>query len=106
MLSYSQDFRDIVITKYKAGFTAEALRDFFNIDIRTVRSWIDLYETTGDYSSKQCKGCGRQASFTDKDSVERYLQENPDARGLDIREALAPDIPKNTFYDCLNRIRF
>ena len=106
MPSYSQDFRDILIKKYKAGFPAEALRDFFNIDIRTVRSWIDLYETTGDYSSKQGVGCGRVASFTDKDSVERYLQENPDARGLDIREALAPDIPKNTFYDCLNRLGF
>lgn len=67
MSSYSQDFRDIVIKKYKSGFTAESLRDFFNIDIRTVRSWIDLYEATGDYSSKQCVGCGRVASFTDKE---------------------------------------
>ena len=27
MSSYNQDFRDIVIKKYKSGFTAEALRD-------------------------------------------------------------------------------
>lgn len=52
MPSYSQDFRDIVITKYKEGLTDKKLSDFFNIDIGTVRSWINLYETTGDYKSK------------------------------------------------------
>ena len=106
MSSYSQDFRDIVIKKYKSGFTAESLRDFFNIDIRTVRSWIALYEATGDYSSKQGVDCGRVASFTDKDLVENYLKINPDASGLDIKDALAPDIPRSTFYDCLNRLGF
>ncbi|KFJ40720.1 putative transposase [Francisella tularensis] len=25
---------------------------------------------------------------------------------LDIKEALAPDIPRSTFYDCLNRLGF
>ena len=106
MSSYNQDFRDIVIKKYKSGFTAEALRDFFNIDIRTVRSWIAFYEATGEYSSKQGVGCGRVASFTDKDLSENYLKANSDASGLDIKDALAPDILRSTFYDCLNRLGF
>ena len=106
MSSYSQDFRDIVITKYKDGLTDIELSNFFYIDIRTTRSWISLYETTGDYKSKQGVGCGRVATFTNKEAVERYLKEYPDAMALEIREALAPEIPRSTFYDCLNRLGF
>lgn len=106
MSSYSQDFRDIVITKYKEGLTDKELSSFFNIDIRTTRSWINLYEATGDYKSKQGVGCGRIATFTDKEAIEMYLKEYPDAMALEIREALAPEIPRSTFYDCLNRLGF
>ena len=47
MPSYSQDFRDIVVTKYQEGITELELSKFFNIDKRTVVSWINLYKTTG-----------------------------------------------------------
>ena len=106
MPSYSQDFRDIVINKYQGGMTESELSEFFNIDKRTVVSWVELYNTTGDYSSKQGVGCGRIASFTDKASIEQYLLNHPDASALNIKEALAPDIPRSTFYDCLNRLGF
>ncbi|QXF52730.1 IS630 family transposase [Francisella tularensis] len=106
MPSYSQDFRDIVINKYEEGMTEFELSKFFNIDKRTVVSWIEFYKRTGDYSSKQGVGCGRVASFTDKTLIEQYLIDHPDASALDIKEALAPDIPRSTFYDCLNRLGF
>nr|WP_148725832.1 IS630 family transposase [Escherichia coli] len=106
MPSYSQDFRDIVINKYEEGMTEFELSKFFNIDKRTVVSWIELYKRTGDYSSRQGVGCGRVASFTDKTLIEQYLIDHPDASTLDIKEALAPDIPRSTFYDCLNRLGF
>jgi transposase len=106
MPSYSQDFRDIVITKYEEGMTEVELSRFFTIDKRTVVSWIELHKATGDYSSKQGVGCGRVASFTDKKLIEQYLIDYPDASALDIKEALAPDIPRSTFYDCLNRLGF
>ena len=106
MSSYSQDFRDIVINKYKDGMTEKELSNFFDIDKRTVESWIERYNTTGDYSSKQGVGCGRIASFTDKLAIKQYLLDHPDASALDIKEALAPDIPRSTFYDCLNRLGF
>jgi len=106
MPSYSQDFRDIVINKYQEGMTEIELSKFFNIDKRTVVSWIELYKTTGDYSSKQGVGCGRVASFTDKTLIEQYLIDHPDASALDIKEALSPDTPRSTFYDCLNRLGF
>jgi len=106
MSSYSQDFRDIVITKYQTGFSEKELSKFFNIDIRTVMSWVELYKTTGSYCSRQGVGCGRIATFTNKESVEKYLLDYPDASALDIKESLAPDIPRSTFYDCLNRLGF
>ena len=106
MPSYSQDFRDIVVSKYQEGITELELSKFFNIDKRTVVSWINLYKTTGDYNSKQGVGCGRVASFTDKTLIEQYLIDYPDASALDIKNALAPDIPRSTFYDCLNRLGF
>ncbi|WP_144402271.1 IS630 family transposase [Francisella tularensis] len=106
MPSYSQYFRDIVINKYEEGMTEFELSKFFNIDKRTVVSWIEFYKRTGDYSSKQGVGCGRVVSFTDKTLIEQYLIDHPDASALDIKEALAPDIPRSTFYDCLNRLGF
>ncbi|EOA40810.1 transposase family protein [Francisella tularensis] len=90
MPSYSQDFRDIVINKHEEGMTEFELSKFFNIDKRTVVSWIEFYKRTGDYSSKQGVGCGRVASFTDKTLIEQYLIDHPDASALDIKEALAP----------------
>ncbi|ABO47037.1 IS630 family transposase [Francisella tularensis] len=106
MPSYSQYFRDIVINKYEEGMTEFELSKFFNIDKRTVVSWIEFYKRTGDYSSKQGVDCGRVASFTDKTLIEQYLIDHPDASALDIKEALAPNIPRSTFYDCLNRLGF
>ncbi|MDE5014822.1 helix-turn-helix domain-containing protein, partial [Francisella tularensis subsp. holarctica] len=44
MPSYSQDLRDIVINKYEEGMTEVELSKFFNIDTRTVVSWIELYK--------------------------------------------------------------
>ncbi|KFJ67029.1 transposase family protein [Francisella tularensis] len=44
MPSYSQDFRDIVINKHEEGMTEFELSKFFNIDKRTVVSWIEFYK--------------------------------------------------------------
>ncbi|MDE4988563.1 IS630 family transposase, partial [Francisella tularensis subsp. holarctica] len=65
-------------------------------------SWIDLYKRTGDLSSRHGVCCGRVSSFTDKTLIEQYLIYHPDASTLYIKESLAPDIPRSTFYDCLN----
>ncbi|MDE4984433.1 IS630 family transposase, partial [Francisella tularensis subsp. holarctica] len=43
MQSYSQDFRDILIKKYEVGMTEFEMSKIFNIDKRTVVSWILLY---------------------------------------------------------------
>ncbi|MDE5005115.1 IS630 family transposase, partial [Francisella tularensis subsp. holarctica] len=63
MPSYRQDFRYIVINKYEEGMTEFDLSKFFNIDMRTVVSWIELFKRTGDYSSMKVVGCGRVACF-------------------------------------------
>ncbi|MDE5018912.1 IS630 family transposase, partial [Francisella tularensis subsp. holarctica] len=74
------------------------LSKFFNIDNRTVVSWIERYKRTGDYISRQGVGCGRVASFTEKTFIEQYLIDHPVATKLYIKETLAPDIPITTFY--------
>lgn len=89
----------------KKVVTEFELSKFFNIDKHTVVSWIELYKRTEDYSSKQGVGCGRVASFTDKTLIEQYLIDHPDASAR-YKKALAPDIPRSTFYNCLNRLGF
>lgn len=104
MKAYSQDLRDKVINAHKSGITVKnKLAKLFGICRDTVRDWINRYETTGDYSSKQGVGCGREQRFTDKQKILNYLTSNPDANGIEIRDALAPELPMSTFYDTMSR---
>ena len=104
MKAYSQDLRDRVIVAHKTGcYDRTSISDIYNVSYDVVSEWIKRYESTGDYSSKQNKGRGRQPRFNDKDSILRYLKENPDADGIEIRDAVASDIPMSTFYDTLKR---
>jgi transposase len=103
--AYSQDLRDRVICSYKENaLSRKEISKFFRICYVTVCTWINLYEKTGDYSSKQGVGCGRATRFNDRDIIINYLKENPDADGIEMRDALAPDIPMSTWYDTLSRL--
>ncbi|MDE4992352.1 IS630 family transposase, partial [Francisella tularensis subsp. holarctica] len=79
MPSYCLDFCVIVINKYEEGMSEFELSKFFNLDKRTVVSWIEIYKRTGDYSSRLGVGCGRVASFTDNTLIEQYMIDHPDA---------------------------
>lgn len=105
MKAYSQDLRDRVISAHKDGKTSlEKIVSTFKICIETAKDWINRYETTGDYSSKQANGLGRQRRFTDKEALLNFIKENPDADGIAIRDAIAPELPMSTFYDTLKRM--
>ena len=71
---------------------------------QTICEWVRRYKRTGDYSSKQHLVKGRQAKFTDKQAILDYIAKNPDADGIEIRNALAPELPMSTFYDTLHRL--
>jgi transposase len=106
MKAYSQDLRDRVIALYKTKkYTKTELTKIFKLSYQTVFEWIKRYEGSNDYSSKQHIQLGRKARFTDKKRVLEFLAQNPDSQGLDIRDALAPEIPMSTFYDTLRRMR-
>ena len=106
MKAYSQDLRDRVIALYKTRkYTKTALTKIFKLSNQTVFDWIKRYEKSNDYSSKQHIQLGRKARFTDKKRVLEFLAQNPDSQGLDIRDAIAPEIPMSTFYDTLRRMR-
>lgn len=104
MRAYSQDLRDKVINKYKEGtMTMIAISRSFGICYESVCDWVKRYNKNGDYSSKQGVGCGRAVRFTDKNKIVKYIKSNPDADGIKIRDAVAPNLPMSTFYDTLAR---
>jgi transposase len=106
MRAYSQDLRNKVINKYKEGtMTMTAISKLFGICYESVRDWVRRYTEDGDYSSKQGVGCGRVIRFTDKDKILEYLKLYPDANGIEVRDAVAPDLPMSTFYDTLARLK-
>lgn len=105
MKAYSQDLRNRVIKVHTVdNMKPSKISRLLNIGVNTVYDWIRRFETTGDYSSKQGAGCGPAFRFTDKESILAYLAENPDANGIEIRDAVAPNLPMSTFYDTLARL--
>ena len=42
-----------------------------------------------------------ERKFTDKKAVLTYLESNPNALALEMRDALAPNLPLSTFRDAL-----
>jgi transposase len=105
MRAYSQDLRIRVIELYSTGgYTKTALTKIFKLAYQTVFTWIKRYEESNDYSSKQHIQVGRNPRFTDKNKIVDFLINNPDSQGIDIRDALAPELPMSTFYDTLHRM--
>ena len=105
MKAYSQDLRDRVINAYKeAQFTKAKIAETFHIGIDAVYDWINRYNETGDYSSKQGKIGGAKYKFTDKVAILNFIALNPDADGIAIRDAVAPQLAMSTFYDTLKRM--
>jgi transposase len=106
MKAYSLDLRDRVIATYKEGkLNKMEISITFKVGYDTVLDWIQRFITTGDYSSKQGVGCGRAMRFNDKDAIMTFIEENPDANGIDIRDNVAPELPMSTFYDTLSRLQ-
>lgn len=105
MKAYSQDLRDRVIETYKKGEKNKTrIARIFHITRETVREWIKRYEESGDYSSKQGVNCGPAFKFTDKEAILAYIENNPDANAVEIRDALFPMCPMSTWYDTMSRL--
>lgn len=105
MKAYSQDLRDRIIELYKTKkYTKTELTKIFKLTYQTVFEWIKRYKESNNYSSKQHIQQGCKARFTDKKRGLEFLVQNPDSQGIDIRDAVAPDIPMSTFYDTLRKM--
>ena len=63
-----------------------------------------MYLDSGDYSSKQHLNTGRPCTFTDKEAILDYLDTNPNALAIDIRDNVSPDMPISTFRDTLSKM--
>jgi transposase len=105
MRAYSQDLRDRVVKAYcEEGMMVSKIAEVFKICTDTIYDWLKRFKTTGDYSSKQGVGCGPKCRFTDKKAILEFIKNTPDADGIAIRDAVAPDLPMSTFYDTLARM--
>ena len=105
MKAYSQDLRDRVIDLYKTSkYKITVISNLLKLDRHTVSAWIKRYKENMDYSSRQHCQTGRKPRFIDRKSVLKFLSENPDSEGIDIRNSLAPELPMSTFYDTLHRM--
>ncbi|HEX3766823.1 MAG TPA: IS630 transposase-related protein [Puia sp.] len=105
MKAYSQDLRDRVIKAYtEDNMKPSTISKVFKICTDTVYDWLNRFKNTGDYSSKQGVGCGPVFRFTDKEAILEFIEKNPDADGIAIRDAVAPELPMSTFYDTLARM--
>ncbi len=105
MKAYSQDLRERVIDLYITGlYTRKEIAKMLKLARDTVCTWVRRHIDTGDFSSKQHCQTGRVRRFDDKEKVLQYLTQNPDATGLEMRDAIAPGIPDSTFYDSLVRM--
>lgn len=106
MRAYSQDLRDRVISHYKTGeYQIKDLAKIFDITRQTIGIWVKRYKGTGDYSSRQHLSKGREIRFNDRAKVLEYLEINPNADGITIRDNVASDLPMSTFYDALARMK-
>ena len=106
MRAYSQDLRDRVISNYNTGqYQIKDLAKMFEIRRQTIGSWIKRYKETGDYSSRQHLHKRREIRFNDRSKVLEYLQSNPNANGITIRNNVAQNLPMSTFYDALSRMK-
>ena len=102
MKAYSQDLRDRAIYLYEnRNYSKGKISKLLKIGCQTLSDWIKRYKETGDYSSKQHLVKGRKARFTDKKIILDYIKNNPDSDGIQIRDAIAPELPMSTFYDTL-----
>ena len=106
MKAYHQDLRDRVIEKFRTGnYKKKTLSLLFNVGRHTISRWVKMYETTGEYSSKQHIQTGRKATITDKNSILEYLVKYPNAGGKQIRNFLDPKLPMSTLYDTMSRMK-
>lgn len=106
MRAYSQDLRERVISTYnRKEFNIVSIAKMFDIHRMTISRWIKQYKQTGNCHSRQGVECGRKQSFTDKQAIITYLKDHPNANGIEIRDAVAPKLHMNTFYDTLSRMK-
>lgn len=105
MKAYSQDLRNRVIKAYtEDNLKVKAIAKNFRICSKTVYEWVNKFKNTGKCLSLQGVDCGRKPRFTDKEAVLRFIDANPDADGIAIRDAVAPNLPMSTFYDSMARM--
>jgi len=89
MKAYSQDLRDRVIDLFvNKRHSRVYISRLLSISYSSVCTWVKCYLKTGIYSSSQHLVPGRRPRFNDKQGVLDFIEANPDADGIEIRNAV------------------
>ena len=86
MRSYSEDFREAVVKKYKSGISRKEVLAIFSIGSDTLTRWMSMYRDTGNLSPKE-RGRYSPRKFSDKDLLS-YIDSNSDSTLEEIAEKL------------------
>ena len=79
--SYSEDFRNKVMTYVNRGNSCNSASIKFEIASNTVRNWYKRYKSEGHYLAR--KVGGKKGRITSQD-VESYVNSNPDFTLLEM----------------------
>lgn len=105
MHGYSQYLRNKAMDLYVTdNYNKKELAELLSLGYATVRRWIDRYNETGSCLIIKPEHECRRSIFTDKQAVLDYLQEYPDANGIELRNKLAAHLSQSCFYNTLNRM--
>ena len=98
MRGYSQDLRNKAMELYKTGnYNKTELAKMLSLEYATIRRWCDRYDETGHCLIMKPIKEGRHSIFTNKQAVLDYLQNNPDADGIELGNQLAPHVSQRCF---------
>ncbi|MDQ6962701.1 MAG: IS630 transposase-related protein [Mariprofundaceae bacterium] len=90
-MAYSEDLRARVIFHVESGNTQLSAAKLFNINYKTVRSWLELKKETGSLKRRKHRG-GAKCRVT-AEELKVYVDAHPNAILADIAEHFGFTIP-------------
>lgn len=83
-MSYSQDFKMLVVNKIHGGMSRSEAMEFFNISRDSVYRWLKIFKEKGDFSSPAPKA--RKPRKIDPALLIAAFEKRPDATLAEIAE--------------------
>lgn len=83
-MSYSIDFKSIVVKKFEAGMSYSSISTFFKINRATVVKWVKEFQQYGCFPSRQPRN--RKPKKIAPDMLRAAIERRPDATLSELAE--------------------